>query len=347
MSQHDGVLDDAAGAAFRSDLNNFILAALSLNAGTAAPSPTYPNQLWVDTTNSLLKKRNNANAAWNTLGSMDTLLATTSVSGLVAALATTTEVLAGTNATKAVTPEALAALWGKGGDIASASTISIGEGGCFVVTGTTTITDIDFATDHSGRGAWLIFASVLTLTHNASTLILPAAGANITTVAGDSCYVSSQDGSDQVRVVAYQRADGTALVASGSIPAAASQAQQESASATNVYVSPGRQQYHPSAAKAWIKVSNGGTPTSSQSYNVASLTDNGAGDVSVVISTDFSAATYAYAGAAQAFASNDPSILTQHDSVNPAAGSCRFRTCRQSNGGNADVDFSAFFFGDQ
>lgn len=124
--------------------------------------------------------------------------------------ATTTETLTGTDTSKYVTADGLASLWEKGSDIASASTISIGEGGYFHVTGTTTITDIDFATAKNGRWAMLVFDGALTLTHNATTLVLPGA-ANITTAAGDSCLVY-QDAGDNVKVTAYQRGDGTPLV---------------------------------------------------------------------------------------------------------------------------------------
>lgn len=125
------------------------------------------------------------------------------------ALATTTEQLTGTDSAKASTPDSVAALWEQGSDVASAGTVSLGEGGYFNITGTTTITDIDFATDKAGRKAWVKFAGILTLTHNASTLILPT-GANITTAAGDTaCFVS--EGSDVVRCVAYQRVSGQAL----------------------------------------------------------------------------------------------------------------------------------------
>lgn len=114
------------------------------------------------------------------------------------------DVLTGTDAVKPLTADALAALWEQGSDVASAGTISLGEGGYFNITGTTTITDIDFATDKAGRHAWVKFAGALTLTHNASTLILPG-GANITTVAGDTaCFIS--EGSDVVRCVVYSRA---------------------------------------------------------------------------------------------------------------------------------------------
>jgi len=123
--------------------------------------------------------------------------------------ASTTEVLTGTDTLKAVTPDSLAALWEKGADIASAGTVSIGEGGYFHITGTTTITDIDPATDKAGRAFWLEFDGILTLTHHATTLILPT-GANITTAAGDTALFISE-GSDAVRCMGYQRASGAAV----------------------------------------------------------------------------------------------------------------------------------------
>ncbi|PBB21131.1 DUF2793 domain-containing protein [Mesorhizobium sp. WSM4313] len=124
--------------------------------------------------------------------------------------ATTIETLTGTDTAKAVTPDALAALWEKGANVASSGAISLGEGGLFHITGTTTVTDIDWATAKDGRVAILIFDGVLTLTHNATTLKLPG-GANITTAAGDRA-IFVQDNSDNVICIAYIRADGTQLI---------------------------------------------------------------------------------------------------------------------------------------
>lgn len=126
--------------------------------------------------------------------------------------ATTTEQLTGTSTTVAATPDSVAALWEQGADVASAGTISLGEGGYFNITGTTTITDVDFATDKAGRTAWVKFAGILTLTHHATTLILPG-GANITTAAGDTaCFIS--EGTDNVRCVSYNKASGAAVTGS-------------------------------------------------------------------------------------------------------------------------------------
>jgi hypothetical protein len=136
----------------------------------------------------------------------DTLYAAT---GGAFTAASTTEVLTGTDAAKGVTPDALAALWEKGADVASSGTVSLGEGGYFHITGTTGITDIDWATAKDGRPAWVIFDGILTLTHNATTLKLPGA-ANITTAAGDRALFI-QDASDNVICLAYIRADGSPL----------------------------------------------------------------------------------------------------------------------------------------
>lgn len=141
----------------------------------------------------------------------DVILLNPATAGLTAA--STTEVLTGTATDRAGTPDAIAALWEKGSDVASAGTLTLGEGGYFHVTGTTTITDIDFGTAKDGRKAILVFDGVLTLTHNSTTLVCPT-GASITTAAGDTCLVV-QDSSDNIKVAWYQRADGTALTTSG------------------------------------------------------------------------------------------------------------------------------------
>lgn len=72
----------------------------------------------------------------------------------------------------------------------------------------------------------------------------------------------------------------------------ASQAEQETGSSTTVAVTPGRQHYHPSAAKYWVNWQGTGTVAIKASYNTTSITDNGTGDYTVTIATDFSSAIY-------------------------------------------------------
>lgn len=127
--------------------------------------------------------------------------------------ATAVEMFTGTDTTKPIVSSVLAALWKQDTSIASAGTLTIPDtGSYFHVTGTTTITDIDFTTDTAGREVKLVFDGALTLTHNATTLILPG-GASITTAAGDVAVIRSE-GSDVVRCLDYTKASGTAITPS-------------------------------------------------------------------------------------------------------------------------------------
>lgn len=73
----------------------------------------------------------------------------------------------------------------------------------------------------------------------------------------------------------------------------ATQAEQETGTSTTKVVSPGRQQYHPGMAKAWAMIAiNAGTPAIGASYNIASITDNGLGDVTLTFSTPMSGTNY-------------------------------------------------------
>lgn len=70
MAQHDYIIANQSGAAFRADLNNGLAAIVSQNSGAAQPSTTYAYQWWADTTTGLLKLRNAANNAWITIGTL-------------------------------------------------------------------------------------------------------------------------------------------------------------------------------------------------------------------------------------------------------------------------------------
>ncbi|CAN7371683.1 hypothetical protein [Aminobacter sp. LjRoot7] len=93
-----------------------------------------------------------------------------------------------------------------GADMASAATLNLANATGVVVnvTGTTPITAL--GTVNSGAIRTLIFAGALTLTHNATSLILPG-GANITTAAGDTATFRSKGAGNWV-CVGYQRSTG-------------------------------------------------------------------------------------------------------------------------------------------
>lgn len=71
MSQNDFNIANQGFPSFRSDLNSALQALASNSSGDTAPSPTYANQLWVDTTNDQLKIRNEDNDAWIVLADLD------------------------------------------------------------------------------------------------------------------------------------------------------------------------------------------------------------------------------------------------------------------------------------
>jgi hypothetical protein len=71
MATHDYVIDNQAAPAFRADLNSVLQAIVSNNASATAPSTTYANMLWYDTAANTLKKRNEANSGWITIGTFD------------------------------------------------------------------------------------------------------------------------------------------------------------------------------------------------------------------------------------------------------------------------------------
>jgi hypothetical protein len=67
MTQHDMDVANQGYAALRGDVNSALGALVTNNAGTSAPSTTFANMWWPDTTNGVMKQRNTANNAWNTM----------------------------------------------------------------------------------------------------------------------------------------------------------------------------------------------------------------------------------------------------------------------------------------
>lgn len=68
----------------------------------------------------------------------------------------------------------------------------------------------------------------------------------------------------------------------------ADQAAQELATSVLSVVTSGRQQYHPSALKAWVRFNGTGTPSVAGGYSISSITDGGTGIYGVNTSVTFS-----------------------------------------------------------
>ena len=97
----------------------------------------------------------------------------------------------------------------QGGDLSSASTVNLGaaSGNYVNITGTNTITGFDIA--NAGVRRIVNFTGILTLTYNATSLMLPTA-ANMKTAVGDVATFISL-GSGNWKCISYNRADGTAV----------------------------------------------------------------------------------------------------------------------------------------
>jgi hypothetical protein len=101
LAQNDYIIDNQTAPNFRADLNNVLQAIVSNNSGTSAPTVTYANMIWYDTTNKLLRMRSEADDAWITLGTLNQVAGTFAAN---VALASQAEAQAGTENTKTMTP---------------------------------------------------------------------------------------------------------------------------------------------------------------------------------------------------------------------------------------------------
>ena len=126
----------------------------------------------------------------------------------------------------------------------------------------------------------------------------------------------------------------------------ATQTEMEAGSSTTTAVSPGTTHYHPGVAKMWAYITvSGGTPSLDASYNVTSITDTSAGNVTVTIATDFSSANYCAVASAMSAGgvAHAASVKTGQ-----ASGSLVVRTYNTNTGTDTDnINISVVAFGDQ
>jgi hypothetical protein len=90
--------------------------------------------------------------------------------------------------------------------------------------------------------------------------------------------------------------------------AVAAKADQIAGTSTTLAVTPAEQQFHPSAAKAYVSYQNNatnGAQTLNASYNVSGVSRTGVGTVTITFSTAFTSANYVCVGNAQGSASTN------------------------------------------
>ena len=118
----------------------------------------------------------------------------------------------------------------------------------------------------------------------------------------------------------FMNGQGVWATPAGGGGTAASQAEQEAGTDVTVFTSPGRQQFHPSAAKLWGKFTANST-TIEASYNITSVADTATGRMTVTIATDFSGADWCGLLSVELGDATTEKIGIDLDSA-PAAGTC-------------------------
>lgn len=185
------VINKGANALLLYPASSGTIDALSANTAISIPASTWVEFLGNDTTH------------WSS-----SLTAAISASSIVGSVTDSTKMpLAGGTFTGQV-------IQSFGASIASASTVNLttATGNILHITGAGTINAF---TVTNGMDLQLIFDGINTLVNSSSLICL--GGANITTAAGDACVIAG-DGTN-ARIVDYQKADGTALIATAaSIP---------------------------------------------------------------------------------------------------------------------------------
>ena len=71
MAQHDYNIANQTAANARTDINNVLSAIATNNSGSSAPSTTFANMWWYDTSNNILKIRAEGNDAWISVAQLD------------------------------------------------------------------------------------------------------------------------------------------------------------------------------------------------------------------------------------------------------------------------------------
>lgn len=172
MPQHDMILANQAGAAFRADVNDALAALVANSSGATEPATMYAYMFWADTTSGLLKQRNAANNAWITIGTLASIglgllsRAGGSMTGLLNLAAST--------------------------DVASAATIDLtaATGNTTRITGTTATSAFTMT---AGQWHMCVADGAWPLTYHATTNKLNTGGANYTCAAGDRILLHKDD----------------------------------------------------------------------------------------------------------------------------------------------------------
>lgn len=205
-----------------------------------------------------------------------------------------------------------------GGTVASLSSpLAVASGGTGVTTSTGT-TAVVLSTGPTISGATLTGTNTITGT---------AAFSNTTTAPTKA----KDNSSTEVATTAFV------------LGQTSTQAELEAGSSTTTFASPGRIQYHPSSAKAWVKCDTAGNILAS--YNVTSVATPSAGRLTVTFTTAFSSASYC----ALATVQYNLGILSAvvNNGTPPTTTTCDFICYNAASAATSPNLWYAVFYGDQ
>lgn len=242
------------------------------------------------------------------------------------------------------------------------STVTIGTlvlttVGAHTITGAITYGGVTLSNAVTGTGNMVLSASpTFTGTTTIATLALTTVGAH--TISGAITYggvtlTNAVTGTGSMVLSASPTFTGTvgaaAITATGAVSAGsvagtmvATQANQETATSTTTVVSPGRQQYHPSAAKAYVSFL-GASGAIGVSYNVTSVTRVGTGVYNINFTNAFSSASYV----ACATIDGTSVLIVQMDSSNSTASLLRINVYTTAGVATDPPAVQVICFGDQ
>jgi hypothetical protein len=243
-----------------------------------------------------------------------------------------------------------------GAEVLDISSSGLGVTGALSATGALSVASIattaDLPITEGGTGQSTAIAAFNALSPQTTRgdLITRDATNDVRLPIGAADTLLKSDGTDPSygKLVNANITDGTIAHAKLASGVTATQANMEAASATDTFVTPGRQHFHPGHPKAGGNLNGTGTPAfAAGDYGMGAVTDNGAGDYTLAFDTAFANTNYWLIASPRGDSNNNGAI------VSPNPGSSKTTSAYQvdihENNGTGQVDSTEIgisFWGD-